>query len=99
MEFAVGFIKHNLKVNIVAPEEVSMSAVLGTEIGNCLRRLPKSKGVKLHLQREVAAIGDNEVKLQIGQVLTADLVAVGIGVKPRIELPERLGFKMDRGVR
>ena len=57
-----------------------MSAVLGTEIGNFLRRLPESKGIKLHLQQEVAAIGDNEVKLQIGEVLTADLVAVGMAL-------------------
>jgi apoptosis-inducing factor 3 len=98
MEVAAGLIKRNLKVNIVAPEEVPMSAVLGTEIGGFLRRLHESKGVIFHLQQEVIAIGGNRVTLKNGQVLAADLVVVGIGVKPCIELAERVGLKIDRGV-
>ena len=46
-----------------------------------------------HLQQTVAAITDQKVTLKNGQAIEADLVAIGIGVKPEIELAERAGIK------
>jgi NADPH-dependent 2,4-dienoyl-CoA reductase/sulfur reductase-like enzyme len=46
----------------------------------------------------VSAIGGKNVKLKSGGTLEADLVVVGVGVRPRIQLAENAGLTIDRGV-
>jgi apoptosis-inducing factor 3 len=63
------------------------------------RRLKRVEhGVIFHLGETASAIEAKSVKLKGGASLPADLVVVGIGVRPRIELAERAGLKIDRGV-
>ena len=51
-----------------------------------------------HLEETATAIDGRSVKLKGGSTLQADLVVVGIGVRPRTQLAERAGMKIDRGV-
>ena len=51
-----------------------------------------------HLESKVAAIDENIVLLEGGGTLDADLVVAGIGVRPRLELAEKAGLRLDRGV-
>jgi len=51
-----------------------------------------------HLEQTVTAIGDDSVTLRDGTVLPADLVVIGIGVRPDLALAEGAGLTMDRGV-
>jgi NADPH-dependent 2,4-dienoyl-CoA reductase/sulfur reductase-like enzyme len=46
----------------------------------------------------VTAIDRQKAILKSGGTLDADLVVVGVGVKPRLELAEKAGLKIDRGV-
>jgi NADPH-dependent 2,4-dienoyl-CoA reductase/sulfur reductase-like enzyme len=75
-----------------------MATVLGPQVGKFLRSLHERKGVAFSLQQTVVAIDERGVTLKNGQTIEADLVVIGIGVKPLTELAERAGIKMDRGV-
>ena len=61
-------------------------------------RLHARKGVRLHLGSRVARIEDKQVLLQGGERIDADIVIVGIGVEPRLQLAEAAGLTLDRGV-
>jgi NADP-dependent 3-hydroxy acid dehydrogenase YdfG len=98
MEVASSLIQRKLKVHVVAPEAVPMERVLGPQVGAYLHRLHERNGVVFHLQQSVVAIDERKVTLKDGHTVSADLVVIGIGVKPLIDLAERAGIKTDRGV-
>jgi NADPH-dependent 2,4-dienoyl-CoA reductase/sulfur reductase-like enzyme len=75
-----------------------LERVLGGEYGDFIRELHEEHGVVFHLGETAAAIEGADVKLKGGMALPADLVVVGIGVRPRLQLAERAGLATDRGV-
>jgi NADPH-dependent 2,4-dienoyl-CoA reductase/sulfur reductase-like enzyme len=98
MEVAASLIHRKLQVHVVAPEAVPMERVLGRQVGEHLRRLHERNGVAFHLQQSCVAIDERRVVLKDGNAIDADLVVIGIGVSPRIDLAERAGIKIDKGV-
>jgi hypothetical protein len=72
--------------------------VLGREYGDVVREIHEEHGVVFHLEETATEIDRTNVKLKGGATLPADLVVVGIGVRPQIQLAERAGLKIDRGV-
>jgi apoptosis-inducing factor 3 len=87
-----------LQVHVVAPEAVPMATILGPQVGEYLHRLHERNGVAFHLRQSVVAIDGGEVTLKDGKTIEADLVVIGIGVKPLIDLAELAGIKTDKGV-
>ena len=75
-----------------------MEKVLGPEVGNFLRKLHEDHEVTFHLGTTATTIDKQSVTLKSGERLQADLVVVGIGVRPTISLAEQAGLKIDRGV-
>jgi NADPH-dependent 2,4-dienoyl-CoA reductase/sulfur reductase-like enzyme len=67
-------------------------------MGDFVRSLHEGHGVIFHLENTAAAIDGRRVTLKSGDVLEADLVVVGVGVRPRLTLAEQAGLALDHGV-
>jgi NADPH-dependent 2,4-dienoyl-CoA reductase/sulfur reductase-like enzyme len=75
-----------------------LEKVFGPEIGDFVRSLHQGNGVSFQLENTATAIDGKRVTLKSGGAIEADLVVVGIGVRPRTTLAEKAGLAIDNGV-
>jgi NADPH-dependent 2,4-dienoyl-CoA reductase/sulfur reductase-like enzyme/nitrite reductase/ring-hydroxylating ferredoxin subunit len=98
LEAAAALRVREIEVHVMAPEPRPMERVLGPGMGDFVRASHEEHGVVFHLGDTVIAIDGKRTTLKSGGVLEADLVVVGVGVRPRLALAEQSGLKLDRGV-
>ena len=98
LEVAASLRARDVAVHVVAPEQVPMEKILGPELGAFVRSLHESHGVVFHLGETVKHVDGNKVTLSDRQVIEADFIVLGVGVRPSIAFAERAGLKMDRGI-
>ena len=98
LESAASLRERGLEVHVVGPETRPLEKVMGAEIGDLIRAIHEEHGVIFHLGANATEIGEKTVRLASGEALPADLVVVGIGVRPAVALAERAGLALDRGI-
>lgn len=102
LEVASAARQDGAEVTVVEPAEVPLAKALGPELGERFAALHRAHGVDLRLGTGVEAVehgeGGTDVTLSDGSHLSPDLVVVGVGVQPDVELAEQAGLHVDDGI-
>jgi apoptosis-inducing factor 3 len=98
LEVAASLRARKLEVHVVAPDARPLERVMGAELGGFIQKLHEENDVVFHLQQKAIALAGGAVTLENGERLEADFVVAGIGVRPNVELAERAGLTIERGV-
>lgn len=103
LEAACGLREQNIDVTVVAPEEVPFARQFGSEIGMSVRALHEAHGVKFRTgtraERLEGGAKVGAVILQDETVLPADIVLLGIGVRPATDFLTGLAREPDGSLR
>ncbi len=98
LEVAASLRARGVDVQVAAPDAIPMERVLGPELGRFVRKLHEEHGVVFHLGRTGQAIDSSAVTLSDGTRVPADLVVLGVGVRPVVDLAQAAGLEVDNGV-
>ncbi|MBT9393015.1 FAD-dependent oxidoreductase [Hymenobacter sp. NST-14] len=105
MEAAASLADGKRHITVIARDKEPFERVLGPKIGAMFRNLHRRHGVRFKPEAEVTAVeGENgrvtAVRLASGQRLPADLVVLGVGVRPATDfLAPAFELEKDGGVR
>ena len=99
MEAASSLIGEGQQVTVIAQEKMPFARVLGPEIGAMFQKMHEEKGVRFAADAEVAALlGEGHVtgvQLKTGQILPAEVVVLGVGVRPATDFLQA-SFALDK---
>jgi NADPH-dependent 2,4-dienoyl-CoA reductase/sulfur reductase-like enzyme/nitrite reductase/ring-hydroxylating ferredoxin subunit len=98
LEVAAALRQRKLDVHVVGREARPLERVMGPDIGDAVRRLHESKGVVFHLGETVTKFEGRTARLSGGAAVTADLIVIGVGVRPATALAEAAGLATDNGI-
>jgi apoptosis-inducing factor 3 len=98
LEVAASLRARGIDVDVVGPEKVPMTRVLGEQAGRFIQTLHESHGVRFHLGNSVSRVNGRQITLSDGTTIDADFLVVGVGVRPSVALAEKSGLAVDRGV-
>ncbi len=98
LEVAASLRARKIAVDVVAPEREPLERVMGSDVGRFVRSVHEANGVSFHLGATVGRIDGRTAMLSDGTRVDADLVVVGVGVRPSPAMAEQAGLAMDRGI-
>ena len=102
LEIASIAIKKNLEVTVLELENKVMSRVVSPEVSDFFQNKHQSEGVEFKFNTSITDIEDQGKQKRVicsdGSVLNTDLVVIGVGIKPNIELAQSSGLECDDGI-
>ncbi|HSC08227.1 MAG TPA: FAD-dependent oxidoreductase [Steroidobacteraceae bacterium] len=98
LETAASLRTRGLEVYVVSRDSLPLERVLGPQLGRFVQHLHEEHGVHFHLSANPRVIHPHAVELDDGRMLAADLVVLGVGVRPRIGLAEKAGLTVEDGI-
>ena len=102
LEGAMSLRKLGSEIDVVGTESVPFETILGDKIGKVVQGWHEKEGIRFHLDCKVKAIeGDGSVQrvvLDNGETIDADVVLLGVGVKPQTGFLKGVKLADDGGV-
>jgi len=102
LETAGSAVKLGANVTVLEAADGLMGRSLAPEVAAWFAKMHRDKGVDLRLGAACAAVeGDGAVTgLRLGDdtVIPADIVVIGIGILPNVEMAEAAGLAVDNGI-
>jgi NADPH-dependent 2,4-dienoyl-CoA reductase/sulfur reductase-like enzyme/nitrite reductase/ring-hydroxylating ferredoxin subunit len=98
LEVAASLRSRGIAVDVIAPGSTPLERVMGVEVGSMIRDLHQQHGVVFHLGETVARVDGDRLTLAEGGIVQADLIVLGVGVRPSLTLAEKAGLVIDRGI-
>jgi len=100
---ACGLIERNIKVNLVVSSPYPLSMALDEKTARLVEKDLTKMGISIRTGDDVSELKMNrdtvKVSLKSGIELDSDVVVVGKGVKPRVELARKSGINIDLGIK
>jgi 3-phenylpropionate/trans-cinnamate dioxygenase ferredoxin reductase subunit len=82
--------------------DVPLPKVLGEDLGKVYAAIHRDKGVDLRTGEGVESVEERDAGVVIrttkGDAIEADVVVVGVGIEPNVELAERAGLELTNGI-
>ncbi len=103
VELVEGLIAQNVKVHYLLRGDRYWSNVFDEAKSRLIEKRLVQHGVALHQRTEIGQILGrggkvSAIQTNSGEVIPCKMVAVGVGVRPRMELAQGAGLKTDRGI-
>ncbi|MEO7125948.1 MAG: FAD-dependent oxidoreductase [Nakamurella sp.] len=103
LEVAAAARGYDNQVTVIDPNPVPLHSALGLELGGVFADLHTGHDVTLLMGRHVSElVGDGEhvsgVRTDFGELIEADVVVVGIGTVPMVQLAQEAGLAVDNGI-
>jgi len=102
MELVVAVSKRKLaSIHVIGMEQYPFETVLGGEIGAGLKRFHETQGIVFHGSTSVRAIRNEpdaltKVELSNGEILSADLIVMGVGVRPATDYLKASSWELEK---
>ena len=102
LEIAGSAVQRGASVTVLEAADRLMGRSVAPEVSDWFAQMHRDRGVDLRLGVSVAAIEGNGaatgVRLGDGTIAPAEVVVIGIGILPNVEIAEAAGLAVDNGI-